>query len=136
MAKHSRNSADDWRECPSGTLRDLNTRLRAEKRRKQATRVAIPLAVVTMLIASVWSFGLVSHSDNDFGGITCHQVQEEMQAYLDGTLSEEKQQAFELHLANCHRCQELLREMGVDGQPVANDVPASEDQTTALLAMR
>jgi hypothetical protein len=68
----------------------------------------------------VWSTGWRSSpQESYFGGIACHEVQEQMPAMLAGTLPVELKARIEAHLQQCPACREMMRKMQT-GQAVAS----------------
>lgn len=102
-----------WKACPAGTLVDYARRAKTARRNRTVLRLAGEIgAAVILFLLVVW---LAPWGDRkrefDYGGISCHDVQSEMKQYMMGGLAPEVREKVRLHLAQCPRCQELMKKM-------------------------
>ena len=113
------HSAEVWAVCSPGTLGQLSRRIRVQRRRQAAIRVATPLAMIVLVTLGVWSVNrpTAPHEFN-YGGVTCRQVEANMQQYAMNQLPPDTQQAFAEHLAHCPHCQEKMKQMQRGAVPV------------------
>jgi hypothetical protein len=124
-----RNSSDDttWTDCSPGTLTQLNRRLRATRQRATVMRVAAPVLVLVCSSFGVWAVNqATAPTEFNFGGVSCTEVQANMQQYAMTQLSPELQDSFEIHLEKCPRCQEKMQTMQ-DGDAVSANVNPETD---------
>ena len=126
MTRQDTSDVDTWTKCSPGTLTQLSHRIRAKQNRKVVVRVAAPVVLLICVGLGVWSMsGPRKSGDFDFGGVTCTEVQSGLQQYARGKLLPEERIAFDVHLAQCPRCQEMMRAMQSD-----NATPPKLDVST------
>ena len=135
MNQFDSTSADVWAECSPGTLQQLSHRIRRDQLRKTVLRVSAPLAMIALVaLVGVWSAWRPSTpSEFNFGGVTCRQVEADMQRFAMSQLPADTQRAFAVHLANCPHCQERMRTMQRRAMPVEG---TANDLTTNVIAER
>lgn len=116
-----KNLQDDWTPCPAGTLTGLKRRLHRTRRAERAWRLAAQASVLLVVVAAVWVFtqtgGGRGTAEYDFGGITCTEVHRLLPKYMQGEVEPTIAEKIKLHLAECPRCQELVRQMGPQLMP-------------------
>lgn len=49
--------------------------------------------------------------ENHFGGIACHEVREQIDAYVAGALPQDVKSRIDAHLRQCALCQKMMRDM-------------------------
>jgi hypothetical protein len=107
------NHTESWTPCAAGALQTLARRLKVRRRLHgiiRAAGVAVVLLCVTAL--SVWSVGLLrGEREYHFGGIACHEVRANLDAFATGALSDELTERIEIHLKQCPACQEVMKQM-------------------------
>jgi hypothetical protein len=107
------NRTDKWTPCAPGELQTFGRKAKAQSRLRGMTRVA-GAAVVVLCVGglTVWSVSrLTGERENYFGGIACHEVRANLEAYAMGTLSAELTERLETHLSECPACQEFRKLM-------------------------
>lgn len=105
----SSEPADNWNDCRPGDLVGIGRRVRSAQRRR-----ALQLTVLSVGMACVALFAFVNRGDDDdhlISGVTCHEVEAELQQFADHTLTTERQARFAAHIERCPRCQEKLDEL-------------------------
>lgn len=112
MPRQDPHDLEAWTDCPPGTLSELSHSLHRARRRKAIGRVGLPLLVIALVCSGVWSVNLPkTPSEFTFGGISCSEVQSQLQQYVAGGLEPDERQAFAIHLEKCPLCQEKVRAM-------------------------
>jgi len=114
---------DEWQSCEAGFLIALSERAKSARRRRFVLRASACLAALVCAVGlGLWGAGFWSRpSENYFGGIACHEVQENMPAMLAGALPEELKARIEAHLRECPGCREMMRKMQI--KQAATSVP-------------
>lgn len=104
---------EDWKSCDSGFLVAFSERAKSARDRRIATRSSIAaFAVVFAVVLGVGSMRMwLNPRENHFGGIACHEVQENMQAMMAGAISDELRTRIEAHLRECPICREMMQKM-------------------------
>jgi hypothetical protein len=104
---------ESWDSCDSGYLVGLSARAKSARRKETALRRgAVVLAVLCFVGVGIWSSGYFSQpQESYFGGIACHEVQENMPGYMAGTLPAELSARIDEHLHQCPICSEMLQKM-------------------------
>jgi predicted anti-sigma-YlaC factor YlaD len=106
--------------CPPGTFQSLAEKLRKRRRRRLFLRNAVAV-VSTAAVAggglSLW-LGLKGAGQQDsgeyhFGGLACSEVQKLAGAYAKGELAPPMREQVRQHVAQCPRCQQMFRSMGM-----------------------
>lgn len=102
-----------WEACPPGTLVDYARRAKTARRKRAVLRLAGEVgAAVALFLLVVWLAPWGNRQrEFDYGGITCRDVQSQMQPYMMGGLVAEEREKIRLHLVQCPRCQELMKKM-------------------------
>lgn len=107
------NHTESWAPCTPGTLQTFGRHAKVQRRlhgAARATGIAVVLLCVTGL--TVWSVGrFTGEREHYFGGIACHEVRANLEAYAMGTLSDELAKRIETHLRECPACQEFMKQM-------------------------
>lgn len=101
---------DLWEPCPSGTLQNLASRLRANRRRAQAVRLSLVTSLVFGTGVVLWST-YSKPVEYDFGGIVCSEVRQISKDYLGGHLALELTHKIDAHLLECPNCKPLMDAM-------------------------
>jgi len=119
---HSKlHPAEAWNACSPGTLGQLSRRIRVQRRRQAAIRIAAPLAMIVLVTLGVWSVNrpvAPQPFSFNYGGVTCRQVEANMQQYAASQLPPDTQRAFAEHLALCPLCQQKMNAMRRGAMPV------------------
>jgi len=128
------HSAESWAVCLPGTLGQLSCRIRVQRRRQAAIRVAAPLAMIVLVTLGVWSVNrpTAPHEFN-YGGVTCRQVEANMQQYAMNQLPPDTQRAFAEHLDLCPHCQQKMKAMQRGAMPVGATTAAVTESPVAVL---
>lgn len=106
--------------CPPGTFQSLAEKLRKRRRRRVFlwnTLAAAGTVVVAgeglMLWLALREPGQQSPAEYHYGGIACSEVQKLAGAYAKGELVAPVQEKVRQHVAQCPRCGQLFRSMGM-----------------------
>ncbi len=111
--------AEAWTACSPGTLGRLSRRIRGQRQQQSAIRVAAPLAMIVLVTLGVWSANRpAALHESNYGGLTCQQVETNMQQYTVSQLPPETQRALAEHLAHCPHCQKKMKTMQRDEMPI------------------
>ncbi len=98
-------SPDDWRPCQAGEVASILSQQRAvkrENRRRARTRHAtLALGVLVMLVL-IWPFP--NPSSKSYGGLSCREVLELDEPFVQHELDEDLQLRIQQHLEDCPRC--------------------------------
>ena len=109
------NSPDEkgWDACRPGTLVEYAHRTkRAHQRRLIARRVGeVAMALVLFMLAVRFIPPDDGEREYNYGGIICRDVQSEMPKYMMGEILPEQREMIRSHLAQCPRCQEMMKRM-------------------------
>lgn len=102
-----------WEVCPPGTLVEYARRAKTAQRNRAILRLAGEVgAAVALFLLVVWLAPWGNRErEFDYGGISCRDVQSKMQPYMMGALAADERERIRLHLAQCPRCQELMKKM-------------------------
>lgn len=112
MTSSDLNSIDCWTECAPGTLSHLRQQIRYQHRKQAVLQVAAPMMLALLMGFGVWSLkSQMAPMEFKPGGITCNEVQAQMQSMMQGNLNADSQKAIETHLVACERCQQLWKSM-------------------------
>ncbi len=105
--------SDHWQSCESGYLVALSERAKSARRDRLVLRATAGVAALVCGIGvALWSTGFWSiPNEAHYGGIACHEVQENMPAMIAGTLPEELKVRIESHLRQCPSCREMMQKM-------------------------
>lgn len=107
------NRTESWTPCAPGELQSFGQRAKAHSRLRGITRAA-GAAVILLCVGgvTVWSVSrLTGDREYYFGGIACHEVRANLEAYAMGTLSDELVERIDAHLRECLACQEFRQQM-------------------------
>ncbi len=104
--KSSAVDAEEWEDCPKGTLQSLASRSRRQRTMKRAAWV-IPLT----LVVAGWAGGLFSSFGPKSSGLTCDQVVKLLPDYVSYSLSAVRRAQVEQHVKKCSFCAEKLKAM-------------------------
>ncbi len=117
MTRHNRLPEDPWAECPPGTVRQLQHRMKSKRRQEVWRQVAVSAALVGLVLVGAWSMqrALVPGSLGP-GGVSCEFVLLNLDAYSAGELSLEQQASVGKHLQLCAPCRAKMDAMA--RQPV------------------
>lgn len=127
------HSAEVWTACSPGTLGQLGRRIRGQRRRQSAIRVAAPLAMIVLVTLGVWSVTRpTAPREFNYGGVTCQQVEANMQEYAMRQLPPETQRAYAEHLAHCPHCQEKMKAMQREGMPIGAATAVATESPVAV----
>ena len=124
------NKADDWAECPPGTLTGLAGQVRRRRRRRVAVNItgAVLLVLLGMGLGMWTSRPPAGVPNGNYGGIACQQVQANIQAYAQKKLPPDLMARIDEHLRLCPDCQAMLRQMeGMSGAQAARFAPHGGD---------
>lgn len=104
---------DDWQACPPGRLTEKVRNHRSTvRRRKVFQAVGYACALVLAVGVGTWvGERLRGAPEPNFGGITCSEVRQNMDAYAHHQLDAEVTERMEIHLRDCPACRELKRQM-------------------------
>ena len=94
--------SENWDECPPGQLADLVHNLKDRRRKRRILGAAT--VVVVLVTLGIAASGLRHSEDQDFGGITCQEVQDQLKDYLAGGLDAGREEQIRQHLAECPHC--------------------------------
>jgi len=110
---NSSRPPDDWEPCQPGFLSAISQQAKARRRRRAALFAGpAAVAVLAAVVVGGWGTGLwFAPQENYFGGIACHEVQENLARFVAHNLPEELTQRVEAHLRECPACQKLLQQM-------------------------
>ena len=121
------SNPNDWEPCPQGKFRSLSKRLVRKRTRRQFLRSAATVGVVAVGGLALWGFLLPSE-------LSCHEVQQNAQAYKDRTLSPDMLARINKHLAKCPECRSYYHIDGSSGSdcelsspPTPNACPNSQE---------
>lgn len=112
MIHHDRVPEDPWAECPPGTVRQLQHRMKSKRRQEVARQVAVSAALVGLVLVGAWSMqrALVPGSLGP-GGVSCEFVLSNLDAYSAGELSLKQQASVGEHLQLCAPCRAKMDAM-------------------------
>jgi len=128
------HSAEVWTACSPGTMGQLGRQIRGQRRRRVAIRVAAPLAMIVLVTLGVWSVNRpTAPLEFNYGGVTCRQVEANMQQYAMKQLPPDTQRAFAEHLALCPHCQEKMKAMQRGAMPVEAAMAVDTESPVAVL---
>ena len=65
--------------------------------------------------------------DRSVGGAWCHEVLEMLEAYVEGTLSDEQLRALQAHVGECHTCASFGESYGKVVQAVRSGLQQESD---------
>jgi anti-sigma factor RsiW len=106
--------------CPPGTFQGLAEKLRKRRRRRVFLRNAAAVAGTAVVAGggfSLWlglrGSGQQGPTEYHFGGLACSEVQKLADAYAKGELSPPMRDRVRQHVAQCPRCQQMFRSMGM-----------------------
>jgi hypothetical protein len=106
--------------CPPGMFQSLAEKLRKRRRRRVFLRNAVAVAGTAVVAGggiSLWlglkGSGQHGPTEYHFGGLACSEVQKLADAYAKGQLSPPMRDRVRQHVAQCPRCQQMFRSMGM-----------------------
>lgn len=107
------NQSEIWASCPRGTLRGYARRVQSGRRHRLIARTAVAgLVVVCVAGLANWAVDdWLGGREYHFGGIACHKVRANLDAYFANTLPPDVSERIDAHLRQCPDCQELMRNM-------------------------
>jgi hypothetical protein len=107
-------NASPVERCPAGEFGRLAAKLRHRRQRRQFLRGAAGLTTFLAAGGGLWLWLRRSkEGEPSFGGITCAEVQGLAPAYGRGELTAPRREQVRQHLAQCLRCAERFRLMGL-----------------------
>ena len=103
--------SDEWIDCPPGTLNQV-VQHTARRRRADTMIKAAVIGTVSCVVVLAYSLLFTENPSQPmrYGNLTCQQVQEQMDDYRAGRVSQELAQQIENHLAMCESCKEGMAE--------------------------
>lgn len=119
-----------WALCAPGTLQALARRHRAARRREAMRRVTTPLVLLAVLGVGAWTTSqAIRHSEPDYGGVSCREVQTSLQLFDTGRLPDALNERMAAHMRECLWCQLQLREMNQQLPGEVGRTPLYDDYT-------
>ena len=105
----------DWSACPSGEIQGLVGRLQARQRRERTRQAAAGVVCLALLVtAGFYAVPRLGVKEAKFGGITCSELQQQAEQYVQQTLDPQATERFDAHLARCRHCREFISEFQAD----------------------
>lgn len=122
------NDSGNWVLSQGDYLAGLSRQLRASRRQRSFQRKT---AGVLLLVFAVGIGTLVASRQSGIDNtraLMCNDVQQNMHAYLDGTLEQPLKLRFEEHLQTCPRCREVMGKLQAKNTPerVHHDLVAAQ----------
>ena len=106
-------SPPSWEPLEAGWLAKVARAKQDRLRRRAALQklgVGLGAGVLLGVGWAAWN-RRVSLQGPDYGGLACHEVVRQLPDYLEQRLPEPVRQQMETHLAQCPKCQAVLRRM-------------------------
>ncbi len=107
----------DWEPCPRGEVGRLVDHLQTRRRRQALTTGALSVSAVCLLLAAGFFLvprpgGLVPAARvQRIGGLSCYEVDAQLDAYVAGTLDAETVHKIDAHVAQCRYCRDCLQRL-------------------------
>jgi hypothetical protein len=106
--------------CPPGTFQSLAEKLRKRRQRRLFLRNAVAIASTAVVAGgglSLWlglrGSGHQGPAEYHYGGLACSEVQKLAGAYAKGELAPPIREKVRQHVAQCPRCGQMFRSMGM-----------------------
>lgn len=111
--KTTSDNPESWEPCESGLLVDRSKQAKTAQTRKTATQIGGGILTMLLIVGlGAWSINYWERPEEYyFGGIACHEVQENVPGMMAGTLPEDVMQRMQAHLKECPVCQEMMAKM-------------------------
>jgi len=125
----SSNDAD-WQACPHGTLTGLAARQRSRVVRRRLSNGVAVLAGCLLLLAPVLLMRNVTDPapvNQPYGGLSCHEVVERMDAFFAASLQAPFRQRVLKHLNDCPSCQRQYQRTANELQVEIASLPTQVD---------
>ena len=105
-------SQHDWDDNATGEIGALVSRLQQERRTQSLRQASIGVAglVVLLLVGGLLIPQFVP-SEAQYGGITCREVHDAAQSYVDNTLDAPTRSRIDEHLPHCRVCEAFVAEL-------------------------
>ena len=101
-----------WSACPAGEIGGLVGRLHARQRREKLRQVTAGVTcTVVLLVAGIYAWPRLGFNEPHFGGITCTEVEQQAEQYVENSLDAEATGSIEAHLARCKHCRDFVNEL-------------------------
>lgn len=113
----SNESSGEWTPCPKGTLGELSNGLRHQAETQQRRKFVVTVCAAAGLIAvGGTTIYLLEREDrvhppNEYGGISCAEVKQNLVAFRDGSLDQSVADRIRVHVKNCSFCAAKLEEL-------------------------
>ncbi len=101
-------AASEWNSCPPDELDRMLDGIRRRHRERNIVRLSSWVACFVVTITILGASGVVRSPWSgaaDFGGISCRDVQQQVDAYRDGSIYAVTRVKIDAHLQQCPRCQ-------------------------------
>lgn len=107
------DNGGEWLPCAPGTLQAIGAQRKARRRRFLIARSAAAASVlgVVVLTGVLISQSLRMDQQYFYGGISCEEVQAQMDKYAMGALSADIASRINAHLQECPECQKMMQQM-------------------------
>ena len=107
--------------CPPGAFQSLAEKLRKRRQRRLFLRNALAVASTAVVAGgglSLWlelrGSGQQGPGEYQFGGLACSEVQKLAGDYAKGKLAPPMRERVRQHVAQCPRCRQMFRSMGME----------------------
>jgi len=107
------DNAESWEPCESGLLVGRAQQAKTAQAIKTATQIGGGILTVLLVVGlGAWSVNYWDRPEEyHFGGIACHEVQENIPGMMAGNLPDDVMQRMQVHLKECPMCQEMMAKM-------------------------
>ncbi|QDV70581.1 hypothetical protein Poly24_43050 [Rosistilla carotiformis] len=103
------STSDDWLPCEPGTLQQIADQQRRKRRIATTRRIALPVAVLGLLVAVGMNIGSRSASEHKHhGGLSCAEFAAHIEAFAKHQVDPGLAAKMLQHADDCPRCQQKL----------------------------
>lgn len=129
--KTTSENPESWEPCESGLLVDRSKQVKTAQTRKTAAQIGGGILTMLLIVGvGAWSANYWDRPEEyHFGGIACHEVQENIPGMMAGKLPEDVLQRMQVHLKECPMCKEVMAKMQAQQ---AVEIPAAQESVARV----